>query len=183
MPQVEVFTPTGVVNGSTTRTTIGSDETGAPTALRVDASRWYPLDGGPPQQRGALLLAPDEMLIVVLAPPPFTLHASWSPIELDAGPYHIEASLPVAPGFDPARALARPSGVFVALRDVAISLPGRPDGGVAQRPHAHVNRYAVERVSSSLMLAFFFPGATFATPEDPLGGLPVPLASRRVQLA
>jgi hypothetical protein len=172
MPQVEIFTPTGVVIGTTTRATVESDARGAPAPLPVDAGRWYPLDGGDPVRRGALVVSPDEMLVVVLAEPTVTIHAQWYPIAIDLGPYHVEGRLPTAPGFDPARALARPSGAFVALRDVSISLPGRPDGGAAERPHAHVNRYAVERVRTNQMLAYFFPGAAFE-PTDELAGLPV----------
>ncbi|HET9681039.1 MAG TPA: hypothetical protein VFP19_03300 [Candidatus Limnocylindrales bacterium] len=183
MPQVEIFTPTGVVSGSTARATVGSDTRGAPQPLPVDASRWYPLDGSPPERRGAITVPTDEILVVILAAPALTIHASWYPIELDVGPYRLEARLPTAPGFDPARALARPTGAFVALRDVAITLPGRPDGGVAERPYAHVNRYAVDRVASNLMLGFFFPGATFEPLRDRAGGLPVPMAARKAQPA
>jgi hypothetical protein len=160
LPQVEIFTPTGVVSGSTARPAVGSDARGAPSPLPVDASRWYPLDGSAPERRGSLTVAAEEILIVILAPPPFTVHASWYPIELEVGPYRLEGRLPVSPGFDPARALARPTGAFVALRDVSISLTGRGDAGVADRGYAHVNRYAVDRIASSLMLGFFFPGAT-----------------------
>jgi hypothetical protein len=37
--------------------------------------------------------------------------------------------------------------------------------GVAHRDSVHVNRYAVERVASSIMLGFFFPGAELETPD------------------
>jgi hypothetical protein len=159
MPQVEIFTPTGVVSGSTARSTVGSDAKGAASPLPVDASRWYPLDGSAPERRGSLTIVADDILVVVLAPPPFSVHASWYPVELEIGPYHLEGRLPVAPGFDPARALARPTGAFVGLRDVDISLIGRHDAGVAERGHVQVNRYAVDRIKSNLMLGFFFPGA------------------------
>jgi hypothetical protein len=164
MPKVEIFTPTGVVSGSTARGTVTSDAKGAPAPLPVDASRWYPLDGTAPLHRGSITVTSEEILVVILAPPPFTIHAGWYPIELDLGPYHLEGRLPTAPGFDPARALARPTGAYVALRDVSISLTGRSDAGIAERAYAHVNRYAVERIASGLMLGFFFPGATL----DPL---------------
>jgi len=172
MPQVEIFTPTGVVSGSTARATVGTDTKGAPAPLAVDTSRWYPLDGSAPQRRGSVTVPPDEILVVILAPPPFAVHSGWYPIELDVGPYHLEARLPTAPGFDPARALARPTGPFVALRDVSISLAGRTDAGIAERDFAHVNRYAVDRIASSLMLSFFFPGATLVPLGDPGSGLP-----------
>jgi hypothetical protein len=183
MPQVEVFTPTGVVSGSTARATVGSDTRGAPQAVIVDAGRWYPLDGAPPERKGAITIPADEILVVILGSPNVTIHGSWYPIELDLGPYHLEARLPTAPGFDPARALARPTGAYVTVRDVSISLPGRPDAGIAERSWAHVNRYAVERVASNLMLGFFFPGATLEPFHDRAGGLPVAMAARRAQPA
>ena len=64
------------------------------------------------------------------------------------------------PGFDPGRALARPTGEFVLLRDARIGLVDR-----ARRPARStaarllVNRYVVDRVEADLMLGFFFPGA------------------------
>jgi hypothetical protein len=177
MPQVEIFTPTGVVDGSTPRGTLASDANGAAAPLAVEASRWFPLDGSAPQRRGTVIVTADEILVVILAPPPFTAHAGWYPIELDLGPYHLEGRLPTSPGFDPARALARPTGAFVALRDVTISLLGRTDSGIAQRNHAHVNRYAVDRIASTLMLGFFFPGAVFDTLPDH-GAVPNVVAAR-----
>jgi hypothetical protein len=177
VPQIEIFTPTGVVSGSSARADMSSDGKGTAAPLPVEASRWYPLDGTSPQRRGNVTVSPDEILVVILAPPPFTVHASWYPIQLDLGPYRLDARLPVAPGFDPARALARPSGPFVAVRDVSITLIGRSDGDVAVRPYAHVNRYAVDRISSNLMLGFFFPGASLEPPVDQ-GAMPQVMASR-----
>ena len=177
MPQVEIFTPTGVVNGSTARATLASDANGAAAPVPVEASRWYPLDGSAPERRGTVTVTAEEILVVILAPPPFTVHAGWYPIELDLGPYHVEGRLPTSPGFDPARALARPSGAFVALRDVTISLLGRADSGIAERSYAHVNRYVVDRVASTLMLGFFFPGAALDTLPDH-GAMPNVVAAR-----
>jgi hypothetical protein len=174
---IEIFTPTGVVSGSSARSSVDTDSRGTAVSMPVEASRWYPLDGTSPQRRGNVTVAPDEILVVILAAPPFTIHASWYPIELDVGPYRVDARLPVAPGFDPARALARPTGAFVALRDVSISLIGRSDGGIAERPHAHINRYAVDRIASTLMLAFFFPGATHDRVDDQ-SALPQVMAAR-----
>jgi hypothetical protein len=183
MPQLEIFTPTGVVSGSTARATVGTDTRGAPHPMHVDASRWYPLDGSPPERRGAVTVGADEILVVMLAAPSPPTHDMWYPIELDVGPYHVEARLPTSPGFDPARALARPTGAYVTLRDAVISVPGRPDAMVVERPWAHVNRYAVERVASNLMLGFFFPGATLDPPRDSGAGLPVGTAAGRAQPA
>ena len=63
------------------------------------------------------------------------------------------------PGFDPGRALTRPSGEFLLLRDIRLSVRERPEAGIATGDHALVNRYAVDRIRADLMLGFFFPGA------------------------
>ena len=63
------------------------------------------------------------------------------------------------PGFDPARALARPTGSFVLLDKVVLSLAELPGSGTIEHGLAWVNRYVVERVESDLELGFFFPGA------------------------
>jgi hypothetical protein len=94
-----------------------------------------------------------------------TVHASWHAIRLEVGPYVVEGELPTLPGFDPGRALTRPSGEFVALRDVRLSLIDRPAAAAQLGRHALVNRYGVERVTADLMLGFFFPGAAMDTPE------------------
>jgi hypothetical protein len=62
-------------------------------------------------------------------------------------------------GFDPGRALARPTGEFVLLRDSHISLFDREDAGEAIAAQLLVNRYTVDRVAADMMLGFFFPGA------------------------
>jgi hypothetical protein len=69
------------------------------------------------------------------------------------------------PGFDPGRALTRPSGVFLLLRDIRLSVRSNPDAGVSQGDHALVNRYGVDRIRADLNLGFFFPGAVV----DPIG--------------
>ena len=97
------------------------------------------------------------------------IHASWHPVELDVGPYRLTGELPTLPGFDPGRALSRPGGPFVLLRDVRLDLVGHPEGGSVERRHAFVNRYAVERVAADIELGFYFPGATFLT----AGGRPL----------
>jgi hypothetical protein len=79
------------------------------------------------------------------------------------------------PGFDPGRALTRPTGEFVLLRDVRLELIDRPDVGSVAMPHGFVNRYTVERVEADLMLGFFFPGAEVdesRLPGPPLGAEP-----------
>ena len=63
------------------------------------------------------------------------------------------------------RALTRPTGEFVLLRDVRLSVRARPESGVSVGHHALINRYGVDRIVADLMLGFFFPGATV----DPIG--------------
>jgi len=87
------------------------------------------------------------------------VHAQWHDVELDAGPYRLRGEMPTLPGFDPGRALARPTGEFVLLRDARIELIGQPDAGEASCLEILVNRYTVDRVRADLMLGFFFPGA------------------------
>ena len=107
------------------------------------------------------------------------VHANWHHIHLESGPYTLEGELATLPGFDPGRALTRPSGEFLLLRDIRLSVRARPESGVAVGDHALVNRYAVERIRADLMLGFFFPGAAV----DPIGdgGRPglTPAASAR----
>ena len=87
------------------------------------------------------------------------VHAAWHRVQLESGPYMVEGDLATMPGFDPGRALTRPSGEFLLLRDIRLSVRSRPDAGVAQGDHALINRYAVDRIRADLMLGFFFPGA------------------------
>ena len=91
-----------------------------------------------------------------------TVHASWHGIRLEVGPYLVEGEIATLPGFDPGRALTRPSGEFVQLRDVRIGRRSGPGASAEPVPIGHgalVNRYGVESVACDLMLGFFFPGA------------------------
>ena len=75
------------------------------------------------------------------------------------GPYRVTGSLLTHPGFDPEKSIARPGGSFIPLTEVTIELLGHPEAGSAERAHVHVNRYAVDRVTSQIMLGHYFPGA------------------------
>ena len=164
MAEVEIFAPTGVLAGLTAGvplTNAGSDLT---SALRVREGRWFPLDGSPPSERRQSQVAPDDILIIVTPPESIFVHMTWFSVTLDLGPYRVSGELATHPGFDPERALARPSGIYVPLRDARIELVDQAGVGAAERPHVHVNRYAVERVVSTLMLGHYFPGAQLLTP-------------------
>jgi hypothetical protein len=128
--------------------------------VALERATWTPLDGTPAQTGIDLLIAIDDALIVVAEDDPhLPVHAVWHTVHLAVGPYLVDGELPTMPGFDPGRALTRPSGSFVQLRDVRVRLALDPDGGSAEHAHAFVNRYAVDEVESDLMLSFFFPGA------------------------
>lgn len=124
---------------------------------------FYPLAGGSPEARAGAQIPADDLLVVCSENEDLPIHATWHAVELDAGPYRIEGELPTLPGFDPGRALARPGGPFVLLRDVRVGLLGNTDAGRVARRHALVNRYAVDRVAADIDLGFYFPGARFLT--------------------
>jgi hypothetical protein len=165
MAEVEIYTPTGVLLGTTARAPLSNDGPDLESPVAVGDARWYPHDRSRPEQRGQLRVIPDEILLVVTDETDMTVHMNWFPITLDVGPYRVTAMIATMPGFDPERALARPGSTYIPLREATIELHGRSDVAPAKRDHVHVNRYAVEMVSSSLMLGFFFPGARLATPE------------------
>jgi hypothetical protein len=104
-------------------------------------------------------VAVEGLLLVVPSEADVPIHATWHAVTIDVGPYRLTGELPTMPGFDPGRALARPTGDFVHLRSVDIALLDAPDAVAASHEHLLVNRYAVDRVEAGLMLGFFFPGA------------------------
>jgi hypothetical protein len=164
--EVEVFTPTGVVAGTTAGAPLTNDGPDLLGPLSVDDARWYPIDGGQPTHRGPSTIHPDDILLIVTPEPELRVHMAWYSVALEVGPYRLSGRLATHPGFDPARALARPGSTFVALSDVTIELTGRDDAGSAERPYLHVNRYAVDRVTSTLMLGHYFPGARLVAPAS-----------------
>ena len=139
--------------------------------LWVTDGRLTPLDGNAAirDPNGPFALPIDE-LIVVVAPPGTMLpiHAAWHDVLLTTGPYELAGQMPTLPGFDAARALARPTGTFVLLARATLCLSGHPEAGLVELPLALVHRYMVERVQSDLELGFYFPGAGSGTPD----GLP-----------
>jgi hypothetical protein len=157
--RVEAYTAGGVVTGVVPRSGSIRDALEGSAELPIDQSRWLPLDGSPERSGGDLVLAVDDLLFVVGDPGSAPVHAQWHDIELDAGPYRLHGEMPTMPGFDPGRALARPTGEFVLLRDARIQLIDQPDAGEATAVEMLVNRYTVDRIAADLMLGFFFPGA------------------------
>ena len=165
MSEIEIFAPTGVLAGETERvplTNAGPDLTGP---LAVDEGRWYPLDGSSPSRPGSTSVAPDDILLIVTPEPELKVHMAWYAVMLEVGPYRVSGQLATHPGFDPGRSIARPTSTFVALSEATIEVLDHAVAGIVERPYLHVNRYAVERATSSLMLGHFFPGALLVTQE------------------
>jgi hypothetical protein len=127
--------------------------------LALQGVRWLPLGTTQAQATGDLTIAIDDVLVAVTdGESAIPVHATWHALRIEVGPYVVEGELPTLPGYDPDRALARPNGEFVLLRDPRLG----PVGGQALVPigaEALVNRYSVERVEADIMLGFFFPGA------------------------
>ena len=177
--RVEIYTAGGVATGVVARTGSLREALDGAGDLLIERSRWLPLDGSGERPGGDMSLATDDLLLVCSEDAESgPVHAQWHTIELDAGPYRVVGEMPTMPGFDPGRALARPTGEFVFLRDARITLIDRDDAGEAGADRLLVNRYTVDRVAADMMLGFFFPGAemvlTGAAAEDATHPRPVP---------
>jgi hypothetical protein len=136
--------------------------------LGVTESTWTPLGGGLPTTPGEATIVIDDLALAASDEElPGPVHAAFHPIRLEAGPYLIRGDLATLPGFDPGRALTRPTGTFVLLNDVKVSLLADANAGTASHDRALVNRYSVDRVDADLMLGFFFPGAQMEMPAPP----------------
>lgn len=158
--RVEIYGASGVAVGLVARAGRLREILESEDELLVEGVAWHPLDGTPPRPGGSLSVAGDDILIAAGdRSDDGPVHAQWHDVVLDVGPYRVTGQMPTMPGFDPGRALARPSGEFVLLRDVRISLLTDPEGVNVSQAEAVVNRYVVDRVTADLMLGFFFPGA------------------------
>ncbi len=164
--RVDAYTSEGMASGTLARPGPLRDALEDDRALRLDEAAWQGLDDPASRAAGSLAIPSDDVLIAVADDDPgVPVHAAWHHVHLESGPYTVEGELATLPGFDPGRALTRPSGEFLLLRDIRLSVRARPDAGVAIGDHALINRYAVERIRAELMLGFFFPGAAV----DPIG--------------
>jgi hypothetical protein len=158
--RVDAYTNGGMASGTLARAGALRDALEDGGSLRLDGAAWQGLDDVTAQPAGSLAIPSDDVLIAVSDDDPGgPVHAAWHHIQLESGPYTVEGELATLPGFDPGRALTRPSGEFLLLRDIRLSVRSRPEAGIAVGDHALINRYTVERIRSDLMLGFFFPGA------------------------
>ena len=163
--RVDAYMAGGIASGTVDRAGQLRDLLETSTDMTLAQTSWQPLDGAAPQAAGDMTVAMDDVLMVVSDDDPFmSMHASWHAISLVVGPYLVTGELPTLPGFDPGRALTRPSGEFVMLREVKLGLVGEGDETVSFG-HALINRYGVDRVKADIMLGFFFPGAVMDAPE------------------
>jgi hypothetical protein len=163
--QVVAYLQEGVLSGVVDSPEHLRDLLEASDRVQVTDSTWTPLDGGAPSKPGESTIVIDDLAVAAGDEElPGPVHAALHTIRLEAGPYVIEGDMATLPGFDPGRALTRPTGTFVLLSDVRISLLASPDAGAATHARALVNRYSVDRVDADLMLGFFFPGAHVEMP-------------------
>ena len=170
--KVEAYTVGGIVTGVVARPEHLREVLEGSVEVHVEEASEAPLDGSPVRTDGQDIVVDDLVVAVADEEQPGPVHAAWHPIRLEAGPWLVEGDLPTLPGFDPGRALTRPTGTFVLLRDVRISLLHHPEAGENSHDSALINRYAVDRVDADLMLGFFFPGAHIDAPKTPAAGAP-----------
>ncbi len=165
--QVDAYTVGGKASGFVALSGHLRDLLESTGELALQQVRWQPLDALAGTPAGDLTIAIDDVLIAVADDDsPLPVHAVWHEIRLEVGPYIVEGDMPTMPGYDPGRALTRPSGEFVMLRDVRLGRPGSSEPVRIGR-NALINRYGVERVEADIMLGFYFPGAAMEAPEPP----------------
>ena len=173
--RVDLYSSGGMASGLLTPAGRLADRLEHTPSIELDAAAWAPLFGPAAHASGRTAIAVDDVLIASDPnddEPP--IYAMWHPVLLELGPYQVRGELPTLPGFDPGRALTRPSGTFLRLRDVRVEIRDRPDL-MAEHPAALVSRYGVERVRAGLDLGYFFPGATIEDAADiqPVGHISV----------
>lgn len=156
----EAYIDEGMLMGSVVADGRLSDLLGSFRSIVVQDATYLPLEGAI-RREGWTGVAVDDILLVCAPPETITpVHSVWHDITLEVGPYLVRGLLPSLPGFDPAKALARPTGPFVLIGQVTVQLRGRGrEAGQNAHAFVYVNRYAVDSIESDLELGFFFPGA------------------------
>jgi hypothetical protein len=89
---VEIYTPSGVLMGTTAHVPLTSDGPDLVEALTVSEARWYPVDGTTPSKRGEVSVDPDDILLIITPEPELKVHMAWYSIALEVGPYRISAA-------------------------------------------------------------------------------------------
>lgn len=179
--RVDAYIAGGMASGAAAVMGHLRDALDASSELALERATWQGPDDPGPRAIGAVAIPVDDIIVAVTdGDPSIPVHAVWHQVHLEAGPYVVDGELPTLPGFDPGRALTRPTGSFVLLRDVRVARTGSARQGPITVREALVNRYVVDRVTADLMLGFFFPGAEMEPGEparpDALVGDRVPLS-------
>jgi hypothetical protein len=174
---VDAYTMGGVASGVLARPGHLREVIEEAGQLDLERVQWRPLDGAPQEAANVSIPIDDVLIAVADGESSIPVHAQWHPIRLELGPYVVEGEMPTMPGFDPGRALTRPTGEFVLLRDVRLGRRSADEAAPAEVSIGHealINRYVVEAVSADLMLGFFFPGAAMVASDPDELGTPAP---------
>lgn len=164
--RVDVYIAGGMARGGIAGEGHLREALDATSDLALEHALWQGPDDPAARPIGPVTIPVDDIIVAVTDDDPsIPVHAVWHPVHLEAGPYVVDGEIPTLPGFDPGRALTRPAGSFVLLRDVRLARSGSWPVGVVTCREALVNRYLVERVEAELMLGFFFPGAAMEPGE------------------
>jgi hypothetical protein len=162
---VDAYTVGGKASGTLTRPGHLRDILEQTGELALEGVRWQALDMRDGEPAPNMTIGIDDVLVAVTNDESaIPVHASWHALRIEVGPYVVEGELPTLPGYDPDRALARPNGEFVLLRDPRLGRLGEAAMPIGQE--ALVNRYSVERVEADIMLGFFFPGAVLPDMQE-----------------
>jgi hypothetical protein len=170
--ELQAYTTEGLLSGQVVADGRLLDLLSTFETIVLDNAMLAPIGGLPQRATGWTTVEVDDLLVVVAPPETVTpYHAAWHRLMVDCGPYRIRGELPSLPGFDPGRALARPSGSFILIGRGVVELRDEEFGRVLN-PHAYLwlNRYAVDAVSSDLDLNFFFPGAISEAAQRAIAG-------------
>lgn len=170
--ELEAYTAEGLLTGRVVADGRLLDLLASFGSIVVENAAITPFEGPTRRADGWTSVEVDELLAVVAPPETVTpFHATWHRLEVDLGPYRVRGELPSLPGFDPARALARPSGSFILLGRCVVDVRDASlRGGVNPHGYLWINRYAVDAVSSDLELSFFFPGAISEAAQRAIAG-------------
>jgi hypothetical protein len=170
--RVDAYTADGMARGILARAGYLREALDASAEVLLERASWQAADDPTPRPVGSVTIAVDDIVVAITdGDPTVPVHAVWHPVHVQAGPYVIDGELPTIPGFDPDRALTRPTGSFVVLRDVRMR---RVDdlGAPLGVSEALVNRYIVEHCEAELPLEFLFPGAEMIHTDPDVAEVP-----------
>jgi hypothetical protein len=171
--RVDAYTADGMTRGLLARAGHLREALDASHEVLLERASWQGPDDPVLGRAGSVTIAVDDIVVAVAdGDPTVPVHAVWHPVHLEVGPYVVDAEIPTMPGFDPGRALTRPAGSFVVLRDMRMRRTDSTLWMPLAVAEALVNRYVVEVVEAELPLEFLFPGAKMIHTEPDVGELP-----------